>query len=457
MIPPPLRRRLHFTNGVRFAIGTLDKSLLPHSKWKAMNSSKLGNTFNRGSFSLVSNLLILFMLSLLLPERGEARPEYAVRIGNNRCTNCHYSPAGGGPRNMNGKYYGAYGFKLSPFSAQPYAGADIKWLYYSPEKHSRAKGGLATMSGSPWVAVPIHETEARDAHVVAEQNIGGFALSGPRNLYLRYQVRDPAATGLWPQSVVVGRFIPAYGLMTDEHDTYVRMQTLSMWSLGIRMGAMFSGNPIEAIHYDISLVNGLENLGTTLERSKSSQFGAILNLRWLPASAMGFLIGGSAAHYDAPADDPTAVPPVHLKSSSSQSVYSVVSLHNLSNGYMPVSVLAEYARASNMNLASWTGKFISFPAAYDPAGATSEGWLAQINYDVSAHWVLTYKYDRLMLDRDYPGDVYQRHGLGAKHFFGPNMWFLLRYDRSTSSRPNEEMGTGIGANDAYWALLSVSI
>lgn len=313
------------------------------------------------------------------------------------------------------------------------------------------------MALSPWAALPVYKNEHFEAHVVAEQNIGGFSASGPRNLYLRYQNADSSATGILPQTIVIGRFIPAYGYMTDEHDVYVRMQTLSTWNMGIRMGAMLSGNLIESLHYDLSILNGQENTGQTLQRGEQNQFGGIINLRFLPQTKFPFLAGVSAAFYDSqPADPDTPQTPGDL-SRSSQSVYAAVSLHEVTGGRVPVTIMGEHALAKNMNTPSWTGKFISNSATYDVSGAASKGSFIQADIDVSPRWLVIYRYDRLTLDTNFSGDVYQRHSFGFKHFFGPNMWMQLRFDRASSSRPGEESGTGLGANDAAWALMSVNL
>ncbi len=380
-----------------------------------------------------------------------ARPEYALRTGINRCTACHYSPAGGGPRNLEGKYYGSAGFKLSPFSAQQYAGAEVKFLYYSPEKRSEVRNGLAAMAGSVWAAIPLTENERTTTRLVGEQNIGGFTAAGPRHLYLQIADRDGLKKSWIPQHIQFGRMIPPFGLMTDEHRTYVRLQSASAWNQNVAIGLLLSGNPYDSLHYDIGAMNGGPlNDGSRLSAGQASQWAYLGNLRFQPARG-GFLFGLSAVHYDAEVG-------VAKTSRAAQSAYAAFSLHRWTGGRVPATLLAEYAEAVNMN-GTFTNTFVSDVTAYGPSVAStrSKGILGQLNYDLTAKVQLQYKFDSLILDSNFPADAYDRHGFGVKHYFGPNMWFQMRYERATSSRPGEEAGIGAGAIDAFWTVVNAAI
>lgn len=390
------------------------------------------------------------LIAVLIASDSEARPSYALKSGINRCTACHYSPAGGGPRNLTGKYYGSGGFKLTPWSAQPYAGADIKYIYYRPDKHSATRNGLAVMAGSVWAAIPLLDDAERsyEARVVGEHNIGGFSTAGPRNLYLRYALRDEQKTSWLPQQVLFGRFIPPFGLMTDEHRTYVRMQTGSTWNTGVRMGLLLASNPFEALHYDIAAMNfnSATADGSNFQQGESTQWAYLLNLRFMPAS-WGVFFGHSAAYYEGD----IGKDPRHA-----QSVYAGLSIDRWTGSKVPITLLLEYAQAKNWNSA--VRNFFS-DTAYETAVATthSRGILARLDYDITQKVQLNYQYDTFIPDRDYSADVYQRHGFGFKHFFGPNMWFQMRYENAASGRPNEEAGTGIGGLNAFWTVVSLGI
>lgn len=404
--------------------------------------------FTQGRIAVFTGLLVL---STVFSGLALARPEYAVRSGINRCTACHYSPAGGGPRNLEGKYFGSAGYKLSPFSAQKFAGAEVKFLYYSPEKRTEVRNGLAAMMGSVWAAIPLMEDEKATTRLVGEQNIGGFSAAGPRHLYLQIAANDGLRESWLPQHIQFGRMIPPFGIMTDEHRTYVRLQSASAWNQNVAIGALLAANPYDSLHYDIAVLNGgpLTD-GSRLTTGQASQWGYLGNIRFQPSKG-GFMLGLSALHYDADVG-------AGKTSRAAQSAYGVFSIQRWTGGRVPATVLAEYAEAVNMN-GTFTNTFVSDVTAYGPSVAStrSRGILGQLNYDLTPKVQLQYKFDWLVLDSNFPADAYDRHGFGVKHYFGPNMWFQMRYERATSSRPGEEAGTGAGAIDAFWTVVNAAL
>ena len=387
----------------------------------------------------------------LLSRSAMARPEYALRVGNNRCTSCHYSPAGGGPRNLEGKYFGANGKPLTPFSAQGYAGADIKMLYYGPEKHTESRGGMGVIAINLYASLPltVQEASAAEYRIVAEHNLGGYGGGGPRQLYLRYQSADaPLGTSWRPQHFVLGRLIVPFGLMTDEHRTYVRLQTGTPWNTGFDMGAMISANPYESLHYDLAFLNGQKNNGQAPAADQATLWGSVGNLRWMP-QARPFLLGTSASYYEAEIHKD---PPVAL------SAYGVLSFHRLTNNKFPASLLFEYAHADNWNNATLTNQMVtSTTYATALAETSSEGVLAQLNWDYSSAWTYTYKYDRFVPDVQFNSDNYQRHGLGVRHNFLPNGWFMVRFEKAVATATSEKNGSKMGSLDAVFAILSLGI
>lgn len=419
--------------------------MVSNSYAKNPEFSKSSGLLGRALWNIFTGLIVFLSVDTVW-----ARPEYALRLGNNRCTNCHFSPAGGGPLNLNGKYYGANGFRLSPFSAQEYAGGEARFNYYAGDKHTQTRGGLGAMVGSVWASIPVSENQSGSAEfrLVGEHNISGYSASGPRNLYLLRHIKDQTRKSWLPQDILFGRFIPPYGVMTDEHRTYVRLQTASAWHTGLRMGAMASSNPYEWFHYDLAIVNGQENNGTSPATAQATQWGGLANLRFTPAG-LGVMFGLSGAFYEASEND---------TSRSSRSAYTGLSFHRLTKERFKATLLVEYAEAVNWNTTSFANYFVSDTAyATSLNGAESAGWLAQLNWEVSRLVTLQYKYDRVELDRNFPGDLYQRHGFGFKHMFGPNMWFMMRYENAMSSRPGEEEGTKMGALDAFWTVIKVGI
>lgn len=395
----------------------------------------------------------LFPILSLVAQNASARPDYALANGINRCTACHYSPAGGGPRNLNGKYYGTAGYKISPFSAQPYAGGEFKMLYYSPDRHTQAIGGAGIMAGAIWAALPLTESPSgkSETRIVAEHNIGGFSAAPVRNLYLQFAPKDDLTNSLLPTHFEIGRIIPPFGIMTDEHRTYVRMQTATMWNQHVRVGALASANPVDMIHYDLGIFNGQTANGTaTGAAGQSAQWSYFGNLRIMPSRG-GFFLGASAS-FSEPDPGPNQL------SKSAQSVYGAISLTRLTGAWINATILAEYAQAKNWN-ASFSSLLVSDTTTYAPsiASSSSEGYLTQVNWDLSPRFQLQYKYDVLMLDRDYPADAYQRHGFGFRYIFGPNMWLQARYENAFAGRPGEEAGTKTGGLNAFWSVLNVGI
>ncbi len=390
----------------------------------------------------------LFWSVLLLPAIAQARPEYALKIGQNRCTQCHYSPAGGGPKNMNGKYYGAGEFKLSAFSKQEYAGADIKGLYYIPERHTSGRGGMGIMAANIYASLPLVplSSESAEVRLVAEHNLGGFN-SGPRHMYVRWMIRDDSAPGWLPQYVVLGRFIPPFGLMFDEHRPYVRIQTNTSWNTGFETGAMLSGNLGDRFHYDLSGVNGQKNQGQ-LANNQATLWGALANVRFM-ARSWPVMIGASGSYHE---EELNKQPP------SAGSVYAMWSLHRSTGNRVPLTLMAEFARAKNWN-GSFVQSFVTDSTGYGAqvTNSESQGVLFQANWDLSARLQLVYRYDRLELNRDFPSDAYERHGLGAKYVFGPLMWALVRVESAEAGHPTEAKGTKVGAVGAAWAVLSIGI
>lgn len=377
-----------------------------------------------------------------------ARPEYAVRYGINRCTACHFSPAGGGPRNLAGKYFGAYGYPTPRWLQQEYVGADVKLLYFHPVHSSQAKGGLGLMNGSIWGSAVVQEPghDAPEIRVLAEQNLGGFG-PGPRQWFGRAAFASDTETSWYPQYVLVGRVIPAFGLMTDEHRTYVRLMTDTPWNTGFDTGVMFAANPTDGLHYDLALVNGRKNAGQALNAGMADLWGAIANLRLLP-SRLPFMIGASGSWYG---------PSAQTNAATAMAFYAILSVHRLTRNLVPISLSIEFDQAKNWN-DSFTASFVSDPEyASAVSASTSRGYYALLDYDLTRRLSFQYKYDQLALDRDFPADAFHRHGLGAKYYFGENMWMMIRYEKALTGHPSEQGGQKDGALDDVWGLISLSM
>lgn len=401
------------------------------------------------SDELSMRIFLLFAVLLMVHSPCWARPEYAVRYNINRCTTCHTSPAGGGPRTVMGKNIGAFGYRPNQWNQFDKAGADIKMIYLRPRDARNARGGMGVMNGSAWINLKLNEDEnpeAKEFRIVAEQNIGGFN-AGPRSWYARWQLSPSDATSWLPQYILVGRFLPAFGIMTDEHQTYVRLQTGTPWNTGIDTGFLLSANPSQEIHYDLAIMNGRKSSGQGISQALADQWGSIFNLRWL-LPKWPVMIGISASQYPATALSAVA---------HAQTVYSVISLARWTDNRLPLSLSFEFARAKNWN-PSFTPAFVSENAfAEIVASANSEGRYFLADYEVKPYLSAQYKYDELILNRTYPADAYRRHGIGFKYRLENNAWILLRLEKALPGQPAEKKGTKYGAQDMAWAVLSVSI
>jgi len=395
-------------------------------------------------------LTTFFVVSISLTTiRASARPEYAVRYGVNRCTACHYSPAGGGPKNLYGKSFGAFGYKATSWAQQDYAGAEMKVLYYRPAQSDQEKDGMGIMNGSVWASIPVQEAtqDSGEVRLIAEQNLGGFS-SGPRQWYARW-TSDPrdSQTSWLPQYILLGRIIPAFGIMTDEHLTYVRLQSGTPWNTGFDTGVMMSANPVESVHYDIQLADGQKNSGQGLAQNMANIFGVVANLRWMPLF-LPLTLGISDELYSAG---------TQATGASGLSLYGIFSFHRLTRNHVPLTLSVEFVQAQNWNDTFSGGIVSNTTYASSLSNTISRGIYGLLDWQVTQKFSAQYKFDQLALDQSYPSDAYQRHGVGVKYYFGNNLWTLIRYEKAVAQRPGESGGLGAGATDATWALVNFSI
>lgn len=402
---------------------------------------------NRKKFMTVS----FFALSVIVlaVEKVHSRPEYAIKYGFNRCTVCHVSPAGGGPRTIQGKYFGAFrGPGQSWLANTDVAGLETKFIYTKAEDSKQVRGGMGVMLGTLWASIPIQELTSQESELrlVAEQNLGGFN-AGPRQWYARWKLSDETFNSWMPQYILFGRIIPPFGLMTDEHRAYVRLQSGTSWNQGLDNGIYLSANPFEFLHYDFMITNGQKNAGTALANEMADIWGGLLNLRYIsPKSSIGF--GLSHSYYPATSATDQAI---------ASSLYTLISFHRMSHQTIPVTLLAEFVLAENWN-SNFSSTFVS-----DTSYATllntakSRGYLALLEWDMTEKWIAQYKFDQLEMNKEFPSDAFVRHGVGVKYYTGKNIWWILRYEKAIANAPSETRGLKTGAQDNTWFLLNFSI
>lgn len=378
---------------------------------------------------------------LLFGQFALAYPEYAVRYNMITCTACHISPTGGGPRNINGKLFGAHGYKANPYAIQKYVSADFRTLFYYPERPGPSRDGMGVMSGS--VAGHIAVDEAQRIELVLEHNIAGFSAANYRDTYALFRFVDEGKTG-WLESLMVGRFRAPFGIVTDEHRTYTRLQTASRW-FDFDTGIMASGSPNDHFHYDLALLNGEKSSGQTLNTGQAERYGGILNLRWMPGA---LLFGLSANYYDQQAPTPSA---------KAVSLNSIFSISRWTDDRIPAVLHVEYARAWGWNSLLSQGFVNDASYADSLKSSASEGWLVLAEYYLTPRFVLLYKFDFLKPDRDFPSDFFERHGIGFRWYIAPNTSVQARTEFARATPPSEKDGIGIGDESATFALLQIEL
>lgn len=305
------------------------------------------------------------------------------------------------------------------------------------------------MAGNISANLPVHvdEESKTKLRAVLSHNLGGFpaGAGSPREVFLRWELKEDSEGGVLPQYALLGRFVSPFGILTDEHRTYTKLQTKSTWN-DLDMGAMFSGDPASFLHYDLALLNGQKTAGAGVAAGNAATWGGVLNLRFLSTSfPLGF--GLSGLHYEKVKDQ---------DSPSAGAAYLMLSLDKVTGNTIKGSLLAEYVIAQGWN--STLNNFFT-DSAYQTsvASSESEGWYAFLNWDLTEKLSFVYKYDQFTPDRKFAADSYTRHGAGFKYYFGPNLFTQIRVEKAEATHPTEDKGTETGALDATWAYLQLSI
>lgn len=371
---------------------------------------------------------------------AHAYMEYAVRNNIIRCTACHLSPVGGGPRNVDGKLYGAHGWKLNPVLAQDYVSADLRVLYFYPERPTATKSGMGVMSGS--VSGHVALDPDKRVQVTIEHNLTGFGAAPYRDTYALFALSPLDNQPHFFDSLMVGRFRLPFGIMTDEHQTFTRVQSATEW-FTMQEGLLLSGTPTDKVHYDLAALNGETATGSSLSTGQATKWGSEFNIRYMPGP---ILLGSSASFFQ---HEP------QRESRQAASVYSVVSVARWTQDRLPVTLHLEFEQARNWDDHLAQG-FANDPAYPNGAKqATSSGWLAWVNYSLGRQWVFTYKYDLLTPDRDFPADIYERHGLGTRWYFAPGAQLWVRTEFARATHPSERGSTSWAGQNATYGVLEM--
>lgn len=355
----------------------------------------------------------------------QARPQYSAAKGINDCAACHYSPAGGGPKTVFGKITGSHGFPPAPRSMKDVISGEVRAMAFGmTEKTSKNHAGVSIMAGNLSGAIDILDNAQGKTHIVAAYDFLGYIPSA-REAFIRWQSKE--RKNFSPQYMVVGKFNIPFGILTDEHRSYVRQQTYTS-SNEYEMGGMISGDLAKMTHYDLAIVQGFQQ-GSGMSGDDIS-WGVIPNIRIMFQSAHLY-IGFSGLYYqNSLVESPWAA-----------AAYMV---------WAPTtnfSIMTEIDYAKNLNgVSDINGSYLK--RFVDPTASStyynelldkeSLGAMVRLDYSINNKWTIYNKTDFLAPDENFLKDHYIKNGIGFKYFINSNMDLDIRFDKKYISRDGIE-------------------
>jgi hypothetical protein len=395
--------------------------------------------------------IALFVI-LMSSQTAWARPEYAAKEKLN-CFACHDTPWGGGPRNVFGKIYGNRGLGQSKTSTTDLYYADIRSIaYYALQNTTTTTHGVALMEAAATLNAPILQNpDGSEMSGVLTYNLAPLGGAQLREAYARFRLANADTPGKTTY-FVVGHFYVPFGLLTDEHRTYVRIQTnmnLNNYDTGVAMSKNFS----EALHLDVALVNDFQSSGSL--SSGDILYGAVANLRWNPVS-LPFLLGTSANYeHTNKQPQPYAV-----------SVYGALSLDQLTHNAVSGSLQIESVGANHWNnpvLNNGGGINPGLDAFFIPSSASnyqaqttetaSWGNYILAKYNLTHQFTLFGKFDYLALNTAELGQNYTRYGMGFEAYLNTNLILNVRTELATTPNQNISNSTVLAAQNDVFAML----
>ncbi|HCM39164.1 MAG: hypothetical protein A2070_07465 [Bdellovibrionales bacterium GWC1_52_8] len=388
-------------------------------------------------------MAVLILFTAFCSQTSYARPEYALQEKLN-CAACHVTAWGGGPRTTYGKVYGSHENKISKMSESDLYYGDLRMIAYRPTHPSKTQSGFALMTAAPTANLPVYQgaanSEMRLVYTLNSSPLGG---TYAREAYLSWQAQTAGADV--PARLTLGRFYLPFGILTDEHRAYTRMQS-RMPLENYEMGAALSANLSTDLHFDLALVNDLESGGTFSNRNVT--WGGVLNFRANP-STLPFFIGlsGSYGHVlNTP--EPYAI-----------SSHAGISLDRITGSKLSGSLLLERVDAWNQpqdrsgSIHPSLNTFFQLNSS--PRGQHSVGYFSQAKFNMSNRWVLLYRFDYLKPDSQLPENTFARHGIGFEIFLPGNLIIDLRAEKAVvASKPAGPDGEEpLGAQNALLAMI----
>ncbi|MBT4793486.1 MAG: hypothetical protein HON90_18075 [Halobacteriovoraceae bacterium] len=379
-------------------------------------------------------VIALFVISF----ESMSRPQYAVRRKINDCTACHFNPSGGGARNLFGKTVGSRNHKMGKLSKQDLFSIDYRAVSINTAKAKNDNpNGSGIMTSNATAALPVaQEDDGSEVHAVASYDFGGFG-SAARETYAKFTTTSNG--GIVPKSVLVGRFNIPFGLLTDEHRTYTKKQTNTSINV-FEMGAMISGNPHYAFHYDLAMVEGYQkNAGYP---SAGNDYGVVLNLRYNFNNSPVF-VGASGLYNKGQVNSTTGE--IRDEDPWAAALYAAVSLDHITNKKLKGSFITEVVLAHHFNRPEFNSGLSYFVNKTDSATYYAEiqdkhslGLMARLDLDITEKWSLFYKVDSFAPDEEHLKDQFLLSTIGAKYWYNSNVDIDVRYEKTEIKREGIE-------------------
>ncbi len=408
-------------------------------------------------------LFLLFVVFYFTQNVLLARPEYAAKVGIVNCSACHYSPFGGGPRQINGKYFGARQNPFGKNSMLENFSFDLKINTLYPRDAEKNTNGVAIMNAIGAAHPHLNEVPGLEGGVksqlVADYNFGVLGAGTLRNAYVLFPLKEENDYSFF-SSFMFGKFNIPFGLMTDEHRHYLRMQSKTTYN-EFDTGVALSGDPSRRIHYDMILTSantlggGSGGFTSADAANPESRYGYGLNLRH-DIQPMPWLIGASwFAQKSLVFDTPT-----------SYSIYAIYSGYRR-NTPRPFTLLFEVVRSKGWNNSSGNGTTPNNPTLatfFLPSSlstyadtvkeAKSLGMSSELQWDFSTKYMALYRYEQLQLDQKFPGERFERHSIGVKNYFMANASIQFRVEQARSRVQGIEVGQAPATRDYYYAIFN---
>jgi len=452
-------------------------------------------------FRITGKFLLTFLGSIgvcgWVSSIARARTEYAV-AQKVRCTDCHVTPWGGGPRTVFGKMFGSRNHLPSPLSSSDIYYGDLRFIGYYPtsnqgnqgrdgfalmeaaasanlviqdakkEKHwapaeaerSQRKPGKAkpdVSSGEIQTQVsPVkgkesanQEGSAVELRLLASYQIAPLGGASVREAYLRWQFGE-ATFGRSLLTFLAGRFYVPFGLLTDEHRTYTRIQTnmtLNQFPVGVALSYVTPS----LWQFDLACVNDFQSFGNFSQIGLS--VGMVGNVRWNPRR-LPFTLGTSVNWQRA-----VGGPYPYAFSWS-----GILSLDRLTKNALGGSVSIERVDGFHWNsdrvntglihpgLSQFFLGSSNSPYFVTVSDQSSVGYYGLVKVHLSPSVDLQYKFDFLALDRTQLSDAFVRHGFGVELFLGSNLILLSRWEKATEGPTNLVAPVTLAAQDVFFVL-----